>query len=193
MSPVGLTPRRLLALWWLLAWRGYVAGLVLQRLLELAVGPRVAAAGWEPALQDYAEAGMRLAVGAACSFVVVESAFHKRFHDFRLVLLARDGPGATELPLRRRHHVAVWWLLFWRDWAGWIAIVVCSIGVASFFDAGDASERSPWSATLRALAAGWSLFVVFSAVHARDRGFRLGLAGLAHHAGRAVEPCHRLQ
>jgi hypothetical protein len=73
-----LTLQRLLSVYWLVAWRGYVGGAVLGAIagfIWVMLGGTVEASSMVGGI-----------AGLVWSFFVLQMAFRKKYHDFRIVL-----------------------------------------------------------------------------------------------------------
>ncbi|HVX76149.1 MAG TPA: hypothetical protein VHB49_08480 [Bradyrhizobium sp.] len=89
MKEVELTIGRLLRIFWLLAWRGTLGGLVLGAVVGFIIGFIMGAAGSTREHVALVTSIAGLFVGAAWTIVVVKMALEKQYDDFRIALIGR--------------------------------------------------------------------------------------------------------
>ena len=89
MSELEATPRRVLSVWWLLAWRaaagaGLLGGIggIIVGVVTIAIGHRE----WGP----WTSAALGYLLSFPWSFVVVGMALRKRYRNFRIVLVPTE-------------------------------------------------------------------------------------------------------
>lgn len=125
MERVELTWKRVLAVWWLTAWRSALGGYALALATGFVVGFVLAIAGHPVAAKPVILVFDGI-VWLIWGIVVVRMALQKLYADFRLQPVALRTSQNEELAWR--HVLAVWWLLAWRGTLGG-----CALGFASSF------------------------------------------------------------
>ena len=90
MQDLDLTWKRVIAVWWLILWRGGVGAL----LLTVVLGALTALAGiilrWPPQTTQLITAMLGILAAVAVGLLAVRMALRKRYSDFRLAIVPRN-------------------------------------------------------------------------------------------------------
>lgn len=90
METLDLTRGRLLRVWWSLTWRGIAIAFACGIVLDTLIIPLTYAVGAGRDTLLFLNYAIGFSLWLPATFVAVWSVFHKRFKEFRLVLVARE-------------------------------------------------------------------------------------------------------
>ncbi len=82
---------RVLRVWWLIVWRGALGGFVFGGIAGFVLGFVGAIAGVSMEMIQLGSGILGLVIGLGWALLVVRMALRKRYGDFRLALVPRDG------------------------------------------------------------------------------------------------------
>lgn len=86
------TWKRVVAVWWLILWRSFVAGFLVGFALSLVAGLILQMAGFEQLEIRAITTILGFIAGLAVLLPVVQMALKKHYQDFRIALIPRDAP-----------------------------------------------------------------------------------------------------
>ena len=91
MQELEATWSRVLSVWWLIEWRAIAGGLVVGGALGAVLGAAAALMAWDSSRASLLYLVIGTAVGIAWTVIAVRMALRKKYREFRIVLLPRDG------------------------------------------------------------------------------------------------------
>ena len=185
MQELDITWKRVVSIWWLMAWRGVVGSVVIGAICGGTAGfiLAIVLGSDANAIKPSVGRNQGAAVGCIWGFFVFSMALRKDYRGFQLVLRPLVGGGAmpgSELTWKRV--ASVWWLLAWRGGVGAVAIgAACGFVSAIVLAIIGLRAAYPNAGAVLGAVGGfiWGFFVVRMALRKDYRDFRLALLPLA--------------
>jgi hypothetical protein len=161
-----------ISVWWLIAWRGLALGFLIELLLNLVLNNKEILTGPE------------YIVTVACSIWLVWMALRKQYRGFRIAILSRGQQGEIDRHDEAKSIVgeamAVWWLIAWRGWVGYMLLIFVFVLLTVGYDAHKDSQTATLAmgfltSMLICLGVAWQILTVRMALLKRYSWFRIAI------------------